>query len=126
MQEITAQGRQLPILFGIRTLELLAQARQSTLGDIIGKIQASPADVAVNFSLIIDASTVALNEGARRSGRDERYTSDDVVDMIDDAPELMPTLAKYLGESAQVYKTAFTTGQNRPKNQTKPKVNHAK
>ena len=50
----------------------------------------------VNFSLL---TMEALNEGARRSGLTTRYTEDEVWDMLDDEPALIPRLYELFAES---------------------------
>lgn len=48
---------------------------------------------------IVALTTVGLNEGARRSGSERRYTEDDVWDIFDEEPHLVLEVSQLFVES---------------------------
>lgn len=130
---ITVDGAELPIHFGIKTVAEVAERYGKDLDEFISDVyeqakkvmdDKSPefrfSNIAKTTKLTVLASTVALNEGARRADKENRYTEDNVTDLIDDNPELLTTLtSKFLG-SILPKGNDFTTGQKSPKN-PKPK-----
>lgn len=124
MQEIIINGKPTPIHYGMRVFKNIAQQQQASVGEVIvaaQQIVESNLSVAVDgLSLLINASVTALNEGARRSNLETRYSEDDVVDMIDDDHTLLSRFLELLNEAVEVSSLGFMKGRTKPTNQRTP------
>lgn len=92
---ITAAGRELPVHFGIRAINEFSKDQSLTFADTIN---GSGVD---SLERVIKIAVVGLNEGARRAGAPERFTEDNVWDMVDDEPELIIRIGEIFMESVQ-------------------------
>ena len=97
MKEILIKGVATPINFSLRVINTFAREHgvefQSSMdggGDGGGFAW---------LDHLASLTAEALNEGARRSGLPTRYTEDEVWDMLDDEPSLIPTLCDLFAES---------------------------
>lgn len=121
--------REYPLSFGIRTYQELAKNWGKRLGEVYEVVddklhETAPEAFAVQLEMIIAISTVALNEGARRTGAPERYTVDDVTDLFDDnnVSDLVGEMMSLVWESMGSDIASFMCGQKSPqKNQKPPK-----
>lgn len=110
LQQFTTNGRTYPVNFGIRALA-------STADQLGLKLDTLARDAVVPdmpFGRLIELVTVvtaeAMTDGARKSGEPKHYTPDDVVDLIDEDPALLPVLLtmfrQSLGNGSPVFPTA--------------------
>lgn len=110
LQQFTTNGRTFPVNFGIRALA-------STADQLGLKLDTLARDAVVPdmpFGRLIELVTVvtaeAMTDGARKSGEPKHYTPDDVVDLIDEDPALLPVLLtmfrQSLGNGSPVFPTA--------------------
>lgn len=110
LQQFTTNGRTFPVNFGIRALA-------STADQLGLKLDTLARDAVVPdmpFGRLIELVTVvtaeAMTDGARKSGEPNHYTPDDVVDLIDEDPALLPVLLtmfrQSLGNGSPVFPTA--------------------
>lgn len=110
LQQFTTKGRTFPVNFGIRALA-------STADQLGLKLDTLARDAVVPdmpFGRLIELVTVvtaeAMTDGARKSGEPKHYTPDDVVDLIDEDPALLPVLLtmfrQSLGNGSPVFPTA--------------------
>lgn len=110
LQQFTTKGRTFPVNFGIRALA-------STADQLGLKLDTLARDAVVPdmpFGRLIELVTVvtaeAMTDGARKSGEPKHYTPDDVVDLIDEDPTLLPVLLmmfrQSLGNGSPVFPTA--------------------
>lgn len=125
-KEIIVKGKPLPICYGTRVFQEICEEHGHTLGEMISEANNAEAGLGA-ASLAIKLAPLALNEGSRKAGNSERYTLDDVTDMIDDEPRLLSELIGLMSEGLVVLTPGFTAGQKSPKNpQTKPRPTRAK
>lgn len=110
LQQFTTNGRTFPVNFGIRALA-------STADQLGLKLDTLARDAVVPdmpFGRLIELVTVvtaeAMTDGARKSGTPKHYTSDDVVDLLDEDPALLSVLLtmfrQSLGNGSPVFPTA--------------------
>ena len=110
LQQFTTNGRTYPVNFGIRALA-------STADQLGLKLDTLARDAVVPdmpFGRLIELVTVvtaeAMTDGARKSGEPKHYTPDNVVDLIDEDPALLPVLLtmfrQSLGNGSLVFPTA--------------------
>lgn len=99
LQQFTTNGRTYPVNFGIRALA-------STADQLGLKLDTLARDAVVPdmpFGRLIELVTVvtaeAMTDGARKSGDPKHYTPDDVVDLIDGDPALLPVLLTMFRQS---------------------------
>ena len=84
MKEIIYQGKALPIHFGMRAINEYVKLQGTEFGDVV-----TSTNSLANLDSIVTLTTSGLNEGARKSGSTERYTEDDVWDMLDEDPTII-------------------------------------
>ncbi|MFI3298767.1 MAG: hypothetical protein R3Y49_03075 [Rikenellaceae bacterium] len=94
MREIIYNGKALPLHFGMKSLSHFANQNGLEFGELV-----SSADAVASIEFTVSITTSGLNEGARRSGADIRYTENDVWDMFDDEPNLVLRIAEIFIES---------------------------
>ena len=97
-KEIIINGNPRPVHYGIRMIQEVLKTMNKEMGDLLEE------QPEIGLDLILDVSATALSEGARRAGMSERYSSDDVADLIDDdeSGELLGTLTEFFAESISV------------------------
>ncbi len=84
MKEITINGKATPIHFGMKAIAEFTKRQESDFAENITTTAAVGVSTASSRS-----RPSGLNEGARRSGSECRYTEDDVWDIFDDEPHLV-------------------------------------
>jgi hypothetical protein len=94
MTEIIINGQPTPSHFGMKAVD---EFTKRTGGEFEDNVTST--DAIGNIESIVALTTVALNEGARRSGADKRYTEDDVWDIFDDDPALILRVSEIFVES---------------------------
>jgi len=94
MKELIINGKPLPIHFGMKAISEYTKLRGTDFQDAV-----TSTEFLGGLDAIVSLAATGLNEGARRSGRDERYTEDDVWDMIDDNPQLILDVSAVFVES---------------------------
>ncbi|MFI3299257.1 MAG: hypothetical protein R3Y49_05600 [Rikenellaceae bacterium] len=94
MKEINFQGKALPIHFGIRAINNFAKLQNSQFAGAVTSTESLS-----SLDSIVSLTTSGLNEGARRSKSDVRYTEDDVWDMFDDEPTLILNVSELFVEA---------------------------
>lgn len=110
LQQFTINGRTFPVNFGIRALAATADQ----LGLKLDNLARDAVVPDMPFGRLIEIVTVvtaqAMTDGARKSGEPKLYTPDDVVDLIDQDPALLPVLLTMFRESigggSPVFQTA--------------------
>ncbi len=96
MKEILIKGVATPINFSLRVINNFARKHDMEFQT------AMEGDGSIGFALLdhlTSLTTDALNDGARRSGVTTRYAEDEVWDILDDEPTLIPTLYTLFAES---------------------------
>lgn len=94
MKEITIKGTATPIHFGMRAINEFTKRQESDFAESVTTTAAVG-----SIDSIVALTTVGLNEGARRSGSERRYTEDDVWDIFDDEPHLVLEVSQHFVES---------------------------
>lgn len=94
MKEITIQGIAHPIHFGLRSLCDFTKAQNADFESTISSAQALS-----SLDSIVGLTVTGLNEGARRTNSDRRYTEDEVWDFFDDQPGLILAVSEIFMES---------------------------
>ena len=94
MKEITINGKATPIHFGMRAVAEFTKRQESDFAENITTTAAVG-----SIDSIVALTTVGLNEGARHSGSERRYTEDDVWDIFDEEPHLVLEVSQLFVES---------------------------
>lgn len=94
MREITIQGVACPIHFGLRALCNFTKAQDTDFDTTVTSAQALG-----SLDSIVGLTVTGLNEGARRTNSDRRYTEDEVWDFFDDELELILAVSEIFMES---------------------------
>lgn len=94
MKEITINGKATPIHFGMKAIAEFTKRQES---DFAGNITTTAAVGSIDS--IVALTAVGLNEGARRSGSECRYTEDDVWDIFDNEPHLVLEITQLFVDS---------------------------
>ena len=94
MTEIIINGKAIPIHFGMKAVNEFTKQQGSDFAENV------TTSVAVgDLDSIVTITAVGLNEGARRSGAEKRYTEDEVWDIFDDEPHLILEVSKIFVDS---------------------------
>lgn len=84
----------MPIHFGMKAVD---EFTKRTGGDFADNVTTTEA--VGSLESIVSLTVTGLNEGARKSGSDRRYTEDDVWDIFDDEPGLFLQVSEIFVES---------------------------
>lgn len=84
MKEIIANGKVLPIHFGLKAINEFTKLQNGDFHDTV-----TTANSLGNLDSIVTLAVSGLNEGARRSKSDVRYTEDEIWDLFDENPKLI-------------------------------------
>lgn len=94
MREIIINGQAAPIHFGMKAVNEFTKQQGSDFADNV------TTSVAVgSLDSIVTLTATGLNEGARRTGLDRRYTEDEVWDIFDDEPHLIVEVSQIFVDS---------------------------
>lgn len=94
MKEIVIAGRACPIHFGLRAVNEFTKQHKVDFERTVGTTEAL-----ASLDSIVGLTVTGLNEGARRTGSDHRYTEDEVWDIFDEEPELILTVSEIFMEA---------------------------
>ena len=94
MKEITIQGQPCPIHFGLRAVNEFTKVQGGDFGQTVGTTEALG-----SLDSIVSLTVTGLNEGARRTSSDRRYTEDEVWDIFVEEPQLILTVSEIFMEA---------------------------
>lgn len=94
MKEITIQGNPCPIHFGLRSLSEFTKTQDTDFESTVSSTQSLG-----SLDSIVTLTVTGLNEGARRTNSDRRYTDEEVWDIFDEEPELILAVSEIFMES---------------------------
>lgn len=110
LQQFTINGRTFPVNFGIRALASTADQLGLKLDTLARDAVVPDVPFGRLIEIVATVTAEAMTDGARKSGEPKHYTPDDVVDLIDEDPALLPVLLtmfrQSLGNGSQVFPTA--------------------
>lgn len=91
MRQIECAGRRLPVDFSIMTVLELCDIYHTDITGL-GALFAAMKSQREQMQFVIDAGVIALNDGAKRSGDNTRYTEYDLRDMLTQDPSFSEKL----------------------------------
>lgn len=94
MKEIIIAGNPCPIHFGLRAINEFTKQQGGEFEKTVGTTEAL-----ASLDSIVGLTVTGLNEGARRTASDRRYTEDEVWDIFDEEPELILTVSEIFMET---------------------------
>lgn len=94
MAEITINGQNYPIHFGLRAIDHFAIMRNIEFSEIL-----TAKNALVSFDSIVELAQIGLNEGAERAGSDHRFTKDELWAAFEEEPELLIIVSEMFVES---------------------------
>lgn len=109
LQNLTTNGRSFPVNFGIRALAATADHLGLTLDSLAREAIVPDMSLGRLIELVTVVAAEALSDGARKSGEPKHYTPDDVVDLIDGDPDVLPALLGMFRESIGTGSAVFRT-----------------
>lgn len=109
LQNLTTNGRSFPVNFGIRALAATADQLGLTLDSLAREAIVPDMSLGRLIELVTVVAAEAMTDGARKSGEPKRYTPDDVVDLIDGDPDVLPALLGMFRESIGTGSAVFRT-----------------
>lgn len=109
LQNLTTNGRSFPVNFGIRALAATADRLGLTLDSLAREAIVPDMSLGRLIELVTVVAAEALSDGARKSGEPKHYTPDDVVDLIDGDPDVLPALLGMFRESIGTGSAVFRT-----------------
>lgn len=107
LQNFTTNGRTFPVNFGIRALAATADQLGLTLDSLAREAIVPNMSLGRLIELVTVVAAEALSDGARKSGEPKHYTPDDVVDLIDGDPDVLPALLGMFRESIGTGSSVF-------------------
>lgn len=123
LQQFTTSGRSYPVNFGIRALAATADQLGLTLDNLARETVVPDMPFGRLIEIVTVVTAEAMTDGARKSGEPKRYTPDDVVDLIDGDPALLPALLALFRQSIGCGNPVFQTAA-RPENPEAAEVGH--
>lgn len=109
LQNFTTNGRSFPVNFGIRALAATADQLGLTLDSLAREAIVPDMSLGRLIEVVTVVSAEAMTDGARKSGEPKHYTPDDVVDLIDGDPDVLPALLGMFRESIGTGSAVFRT-----------------
>lgn len=109
LQNFTTNGRTFPVNFGIRALAATADQLGLTLDGLARETVVPDMSLGRLIEVVTVVSAEAMTDGARKSGEPKHYTPDDVVDLIDGDPDVLPALLGMFRESIGTGSAVFRT-----------------
>ncbi len=94
MKEIIYQGTAYPIHFGIKAINNYIKLQGKEFEEGV-----TTTNSLANLESIVSLTVSGLNEGARKSQSNKRYTEDFVWDLFDDEPTLILTVSEMFIEA---------------------------
>ena len=123
LQQFTTSGRSYPVNFGIRALAATADQLGLTLDNLVRETVVPDMPFGRLIEIVTVVTAEAMTDGARKSGEPKHYTPDDVVDLIDGDPALLPALLALFRQSIGSGNPVFQTAA-RPENPEAAEVGH--
>ena len=99
LQQFTTNGRTYPVNFGIRALASTADHLGLKLDTLAREAIVPDMPFGRLIEIVATVTAEAMTDGARKSGEPNHYTPDDVVDLIDEDPALLPVLLTMFRQS---------------------------
>ena len=109
LQNFTTNGRTFPVNFGIRALAATVDQLGLTLDSLAREAIVPDMSLGRLIEVVTVVSAEAMTDGARKSGEPKHYTPDDVVDLIDGDPDVLPALLGMFRESIGTGSAVFRT-----------------
>ena len=109
LQNLTTNGRTFPVNFGIRALAATADQLGLTLDTLARNAVVPEMPFGRLIEIVATVTAEAMTDGARKSGNPKHYTPDDVVDLIDGDPDVLPALLGMFRESIGTGSAVFRT-----------------
>ena len=110
LQQFTTNDRTYPVNFGIRALASTADQLGLKLDTLAREAIVPDMPFGRLIEIVATVTAEAMTDGARKSGEPKHYTPDNVVDLIDEDPALLPVLLtmfrQSLGNGSPVFPTA--------------------
>lgn len=110
LQQFTTNGRTFPVNFGIRALASTADQLGLKLDTLAREAIVPDMPFGRLIEIVATVTAEAMTDGARKSGTPKHYTSDDVVDLLDEDPALLSVLLtmfrQSIGNGSPVFPTA--------------------
>ncbi|MDD3039481.1 hypothetical protein [Bacteroides sp.] len=94
MKEIIVNGKVLPIHFGLKAINEFTKLQNGDFHDTV-----TTTNSLGNLDSIVTLAVSGLNEGARRSKSDIRYTENEVWDLFDENPKLILEVSEIFMEA---------------------------
>ena len=94
MKEIIVNGAALPIHFGMKAINEFSKSQGIDFSET-----ATSTEFSGSIETIVALTVSGLNEGARRSGKEVRYTEESVWDMFDEDPGIILEISEIFVES---------------------------
>lgn len=94
MKEIIANGKALPIHFGLKAINEFTKLQNGDFHDTV-----TTTNSLGNLDSIVTLAVSGLNEGARRAKSNVRYTEDEVWDLLDENPKLILEVSEIFMEA---------------------------
>lgn len=94
MQEILIQDKPVPIHFGLRAINEFTRQRNADFEQTV-----TTTDALSSLDSIVSLTVMGLNEGARQTHQDARYTEDDVWGFFEEEPALIMTVSELFVEA---------------------------
>ena len=94
MREIIINGQTAPIHFGMKAVNEFTKQQGTDFGDAV-----TTSEAVGSLDSIVSLTATGLNEGARKTGSDKRYTEDEVWDIFDEEPHLIVEVSQIFVDS---------------------------
>ena len=94
MREIIINGQAVPIHFGMKAVNEFTKQQGTDFSDTV-----TTSEAVGSLDSIVSLTATGLNEGARKSGSDKRYTEDEVWDIFDEEPHLIVEVSQIFVDS---------------------------
>lgn len=94
MKEIIVNGKALPIHFGLKAINEFTKLQNRDFHDTV-----TTTDSLGSLDSIVALTVSGLNEGARKSKSEVRYTEDEVWDLFDEHPKLILEVSEIFMEA---------------------------
>lgn len=98
MKYITVNGNELPFSFGMKALSVFASKNGVSFDNAI-----NDGNVFKQLDMLVPAVTIALNDGARKTGISTRYKDEDIWDMLDNEPNLLVKMTELITSSISAF-----------------------
>lgn len=94
MKEIIVNGKTLPIHFGLKAINEFTKLQNGDFHDTV-----TTTNSLGSLDSIVTLTVSGLNEGARKTKSEVRYTEDEVWDLFDERPKLILEVSEIFMEA---------------------------